>query len=218
VKTEEHRLSDYFKNLWVEKIEVWGRKYLWLILILLALMIIYVINKKTNFGKVKFKPSRTLIIIIFSMGSIYVIGNVSKRLKAPEKDIFFTCDLEVQACLDEKTGLLKSTGNETSVIPCNMLGTWTYRKNTLQRRINFKDDGTYSMEAVQGNWEEGKVYTGHWVRQGGAIVWRHDQVSTDIERNLIEFKGDKEFTLTEVDGTTTQFELNQSVNSQRCTK
>ncbi|NDI84735.1 Kelch repeat-containing protein [Undibacterium crateris] len=217
-KSEERHFINVVREFWFQKVQPWFQQYLWIILIVLALTIIFVLSKKTDLGKVQIKSSLSFRIFIYTLVGLYVIANLSQRFSAPKKDIWFTCDLEIKACLDEKTGLLKSENQVPSSVPCNMVGTWTYRKYNVQRRITLKDDGSYSMKSVQGSAEDGKVYTGLWSKQGDTIAWRHEQGGTDIERNPIIFDDERQFTLTEFDGSKTHFELNQLSSSQHCSK
>jgi hypothetical protein len=208
----------FFKDLWSQHIQALFPQYLWLILLLSAILLITLLAKKTRLGQVKVKSSRSFRIIIYSIVVIFAVSNITKRLRAPTDDIFYTCDQDPKACLDPQSGLLKSTGTEPSKIPCRMVGIWSYRKNTIQRRIELKEDGSYTMEAVQGSQEDGKLHTGYWALQGKTMAWRHTQSDTDIELNLIQFESDTQFSLTEQDQAVIPFELIKKSESTRCTQ
>jgi hypothetical protein len=125
------------------------------------------------------------------------------------------CEEDAAACIDRRTGILKGAGSK---LPCAYIGDWSSRrKGSPMFRITLKDDGTYLMVAGESQVNRER-YTGFWAVQGENMVWRHNLAqpqALDVNRILPE--SDSRFALVEENGSHTQFERIQAVQSNRCT-
>ncbi len=196
------------------------RKYSWVMIIVIVLALAIFIVKKMGLQKTRVNTSKNFRILIYGAVIFYAITVATRHWRAQqvEERLESNCDLDIKACVDKKTGLLKASKQAQSTIPFRLVGSWTYRRFGIQRRLQLKDDGSYSAESVQGSIDEGKIYQGLWARQGNAIAWRHQQGGTEIELNPLELRDQRSFVLTETDGTKTLFELNQAADSTRCSQ
>jgi hypothetical protein len=59
-------------------------------------------------------------------------------------------------------------------------------------------------------------FRGHWIVDGGKIVWHHAG-GVDVDINPMQADGPDRFTLVEANGSRTRFERIRAVSSQRCT-
>jgi hypothetical protein len=101
--------------------------------------------------------------------------------------------------------------------PCRMIGVWSSRHGSAMRRIELKEDGRYVMQPRAGGGDPPGGYTGRWAVVGHTMIWRHDQGHGDgPDINPMQADGDTRFTLTEVNGSKTHYELIRAVPSQRC--
>jgi hypothetical protein len=125
------------------------------------------------------------------------------------------CEENAAACIDRSTGILKGAGSK---LPCAYIGDWSSRrKGGPMFRITLKDDGTYLMVAGDSR-VSGERYTGFWAVQGENMVWRHNVAQAQaLDVNRILPESDSRFALVEENGTHTQFERIQAVQSTRCT-
>lgn len=204
------------KQAAVQRLQIWGKHYGMLALALLVVGLLWMISRKRKLSAVRLNTSKPLRILIYTLLGLYAFFVLSRRLETPPQAPWSGCESEPSACINQRTGLITNTMAGPSEIPCEIVGIWNYRKDTVQRRIEFKDDGSYTMESVPGSYDSGKVYTGHWARQGEVMAWRHDQGSTEMEFNRILLFKPEHFTLAEGDGTMTHFELVRLTDSQQC--
>lgn len=199
-----------------QRLQVWGKQYGMLALALLIVGLLWMISRRRKLSTVSIKTSKSFRVFIYTLLGLYAFFVLSRSLEAPPRDPWFSCESEPSACINQRTGLLTNTGAGPSEIPCEIVGIWNYRRDTVQRRIEFKDDGRYTMESMPGSYDSGKLYTGHWARQGEVMAWRHEQGSTEMEFNRIHFFKPEHFSLAEGDGTMSHFELVRLTDSQQC--
>jgi hypothetical protein len=133
------------------------------------------------------------------------------------------CDMRNRAtCIDKKTGLIKSIpalesaapgGVAKPEIPCRFVGVWASGQNGQMRyTTTLSDDGTYSMEPGPG--VPGGAM-GLWMVQGNSMVWRH-QSGGGANINPIRIDTITKFTLTERNGSRTEFNLVEPIKSATC--
>lgn len=168
---------------------------------------------------------RILRVIFYSLAAVVVgpalIGYLAfSRMQAGQ-----ACQESVRACLDSKTGLLKSVPQlrgspsnprDSAHIPCRFVGNWSSRQDWQIRRIVLKDDGTYEMAPLVQGSDRQNGYRGYWMAQAGHLVWRDSNNVGELDINPIAEEGDGWFVLIEGNGKRTRFERIEAHGSNRC--
>jgi hypothetical protein len=86
----------------------------------------------------------------------------------------------------------------------------------VMRRVELKDDGTFVQAPSLLGIDRTGGYAGRWEVKGTSIIWYADNGYSEPDVNPMQRTGEHSFTLTEGNGTHTEFELIRAVASTRC--
>ena len=192
--------------------------YRWLLLACTVSLLVFLLSRRLRLKRLQAGPSWTVRLFIGGLCLVFLVPAIWKYVQFHRITTTQACADNAAACLVSNSGILKSNSDrQESSIPCHMVGVWSSRRESMMRRIELKDDGTYAMESAHTGMDLPGGYTGHWAVQGQNMVWRHDQSGSDLDINKILPHGDANFTLIEANGSQTNFELIRQVASTRCT-
>lgn len=175
--------------------------------------------------KAKLTLKVPLRIIVYTILAIFIaihLRNIFAIKKINDVGMGSCSTLKAQ-CLDQETGLLKPfksaiTKDESSKqvsIPCEYVGIWSSIKENKTYRIILREDGTFDIPAVVPTY--GNAYKGHWGVQGNKIIWSYAEAITDEEDvNDIHLEANDAFTLKELNGKITRYELIKRIKSATC--
>lgn len=98
--------------------------------------------------------------------------------------------------------------------PCRYVGTWSSTRPGSKYKITLTDDSRFVGEPVGGT---GGTVRGLWGAVDGKMIWFYDTgVAWPPDINQILPESRSRFTLVEVNGTRTQFELIDAIKSNSC--
>ena len=103
--------------------------------------------------------------------------------------------------------------------PCAYVGVWTAARDQSVYKVTLKDTGDYVAEPIARGAHSGSAIRGTWMVSGDAMEWTYASnkaIPRDI--NQIRNASAKSFTLDEVDGTSTQYNLIEATTSSTCTR
>ena len=106
----------------------------------------------------------------------------------------------------------------SAAVPCRMVGVWSSRHGGVMRRVELKDDGTFVQAASQVGTDPAGGYKGRWEVKGKTMTWYMDNGFSEPDVNPMQPTSPTAFTLTEGNGSKTDFELIRAVASTRCTR
>jgi hypothetical protein len=102
--------------------------------------------------------------------------------------------------------------------PCNYVGEWTSARDQSVYKVTLRDTGDFVAEPIARGAYSSQTIRGTWAVRGEKMEWRYEQGPTvpapDINR--IRNVTARSFTLVEVNGGLTQFNLIESKKSARC--
>lgn len=103
--------------------------------------------------------------------------------------------------------------------PCRFVGSWTSARAESVYKVTLGEDGSYAAEPIASGRYSAASFRGKWHVDGNRIQWDDSARSrgpTDIN-DVLESKP-KSFTLREVDGEVTHFNLIQAPSTGRCSR
>jgi hypothetical protein len=220
---------------WHTRVLGMASEFRWILLAILAPFAIYVLLRRVILPPLRTASNRVLPqkvtatltrtlpkpfawgtrIVVYGIAGAVLLILLVPYLRFKAATTADACEENAAACIDRSTGILKGAGSK---LPCAYIGDWSSRrKGGPMFRITLKDDGTYLMVAGDSR-VSGERYTGFWAVQGENMVWRHNVAQAQaLDVNRILPESDSRFALVEENGTHTQFERIQAVQSTRCT-
>lgn len=173
------------------------------------------------------KPFRWSIrFIVYGVAIIICVSLLSNIMRAKRMEAAHECDNQPKNCLDAKTGILKpvpgsngetSENSQETSIPCRFVGVWSSIRPGFVLRIKLRDNGQYIAAPNESGVGDRQGYTGFWAVQGNKMIWRHQQGNTsDADVNSIVNESDSTFTLIEMNGQRTRFEMIEATKSHIC--
>lgn len=168
---------------------------------------------------------RGLRVLFYGIAAVLIMPPLIAYLGFSRMQAAQPCLEDARACLDSRTGLLKSLptlggkqseARERAHLPCRFIGNWSSRQGHQIRRIALKDDGTYEMAPLVQGGDRRNVYRGYWMAQAGHLVWRDQSGLGELDINPIAEEGDGWFTVVEGNGARTRFERLEAHASNRC--
>jgi hypothetical protein len=120
---------------------------------------------------------------------------------------------------DKPKAVAQAKANEPlagPAIPCRFVGAWQSRQKKADYLVNLYDDGSFTALPFLASRSEEPSYTGSWSVYGNKITWLHDEQQLGNDINVIVSESEGAFTLTEVNGDTTRFELMKRLPSNIC--
>lgn len=193
---------------WPRQAADWIAEQRWLLLAIGAPLIGWALLRRTRLKRVQVGPSWALRALIYGAALIWLVPAAWSYRN-------FSVARNAEDCMDDAACALRSAAAH-GIIPCQLVGVWSSRQGSAMRRIELKDDGTYVMAAREGGGDPVGGYQGRWIVEGQNIVWRHARAS-ELDINPMHADGPGRFTLVEMNGTRTQYELIRAVASSRCT-
>jgi WD40 repeat protein len=116
--------------------------------------------------------------------------------------------------------LFKNTKNlvlSLPSVPCRYVGTWSSKRTGSEYKVTLTDDSRYIAEPVHDNSASARTVSGLWGAHDDSMVWFEDQRSAwpiDVNTILPESRG--RFSLIDVNGERTDFELIDAIKSNTC--
>lgn len=175
-----------------------------------ALMIILPLAYKTMFRQQAAKKVECLEQAASSGRAVSASTAVNK---------FAACELG-QAAESRKTDAATTTGGKSTnagaiassdplvSARCRYAGVWAATRGQMVYMVTLEADGRFIAEPSQNTPANASTITGAWSVAGNKMAWAYDNGPVwppDI--NPISAAGDREFTLVEVNGATTRYEL-----------
>ncbi|MES2536339.1 MAG: hypothetical protein V4632_10760 [Pseudomonadota bacterium] len=115
-------------------------------------------------------------------------------------------------------GLTDADIVDADTYPCNYVGEWTSARAQSVYKVTLRDTGDFVAEPIARGAYSSQTIRGTWAVRGDKMEWRYEPGLTlqapDI--NPIRNVTARSFTLLEVDGGITQFNLIEPIKSARC--
>ncbi len=122
--------------------------------------------------------------------------------------VFALLALAFFASSAQDEGTARRPAVSAAELPCELVGLWEFKKRGVDYLIVLADDGSYSGDRMEGSWRyaDGKI---HWVEES---ITPHQK-----ESNRVELRPDGgSFTVTERNGSVTEYTRREHIASQRC--
>lgn len=103
--------------------------------------------------------------------------------------------------------------------PCAFVGVWTASRDRSVYKVTMKDTGAYTAEPIARGSYSGVTIVGTWSVRGDKIEWTGDEPGTPAhppDINLVKNASTTGFTLVEVNGSLTQYNRIETINSSTC--
>ncbi len=103
-------------------------------------------------------------------------------------------------------------------VPCRYVGIWSLYAKGMAHRITLKADGQFIYEETYLPHSVSTPVTGRWEVQGENMVWHYGRPGEEPDVNRILEQGEHSFTLLEMNGVRTRFELIEPIASDTCSR
>jgi hypothetical protein len=101
--------------------------------------------------------------------------------------------------------------------PCRFIGVWTSTRTNSKYKVTLTDDNRYEAVPIYPGNEYAPVTRGFWGADDDVMVWFEDnQFTWPIDLNTLKPESRNRFSLIEVNGERTDFELVDAIKSNTC--
>ena len=121
---------------------------------------------------------------------------------------------------DARLARASSAGDQEAktLWPCQFVGSWTSARTESVYKVTLTDDGNYTAEPIAAGRYPSATLRGKWLVEGRKIYWDDDATPLNAKgdiNDVLEMKP-KSFSLREVNGEVTHFNLIQAPATRRC--
>ena len=181
------------------------RGVLWLV----ALGIIFTIGYKVMAGKVVERK-------VACLDQAASAERASSPLAAVDK--YAAC---VGAKIEKKPAATAVTATSTDTRParCRYVGVWAATRGNMVYQVTLEADGKFVGEPAHNAGANAQTITGAWSVAGKSLAWVYDSGAVwPPDVNPVSAETNDEFTLTEVNGSTTNYSLIERFTPAICAK
>ena len=112
-----------------------------------------------------------------------------------------------------------ASSNDTRPARCRYLGKWAATRGNMVYHVTLEVDGQFVAEPAQNARADAQTITGAWSVAGKSIAWVYDSGAVwPPDVNPVSNETSDEFTLTEVNGSTTRYTLIAAFTPAICAK
>ncbi len=107
---------------------------------------------------------------------------------------------------------------QSDLHPCQYVGVWTSARDNAVFRVTLKETGEFLVESIARGPYANASIRDRWEVHGGTMEWKtpEDKPDDPLDINQIRDVSSTGFTLIEVNGTLTRFNLIEPLNSSTC--
>ena len=117
------------------------------------------------------------------------------------------------------TVALGNTGNDTRPARCRYLGVWAATRGSMVYQVTLEADGKFVAVPARNAGDNAETITGAWSVAGKSIAWVYDSGAVwPPDVNAVTNETSDEFTLSEVNGSTTRYSLIEAFTPAVCAK
>ncbi len=121
--------------------------------------------------------------------------------------------------VDNKPADTVASSNGTRPARCRYLGRWAATRGNVVYRVTLEADSTFVAEPAQNAGADAQTITGAWSVAGKSIAWVYDSGAVwPPDVNPVSNETSDEFTLSEVNGSSTRFTLIEAFTPAVCAK
>ncbi len=117
------------------------------------------------------------------------------------------------------SGNTGNTGNDTRPARCRYLGVWAATRGNMVYQVTLEADGKFVAVPARNAGDNAQTITGAWSVSGKSIAWVYDSGAVwPPDVNPVSNETSDEFTLSEVNGSSTRYSLIEAFTPAVCAK